>query len=297
VRHRFRLLVAVAVLAAPLAHAQSVVLNSKTLNGLRQRLRTGPPPDVVIDEPLVLTQPETWVVKRLRLQGRGMIYLQQFDLDLTIQQELQSTRTLLGSFLPNSRAKDGKAGAEGSGAPGGAGDDGLNAGNLTLRLPAGLPSRPLSIELGGQSGGNGGKGGSGAPGRSGSPGTPSRSGVFNCVQMATAGAPGERGGDGGDGGPGGACGRGGTVRIDHAHVTYVLLVSANSSPGRGGNGGAPGPGGSGGQGGNGSGFCSGAPSGRRGDPGARGKPGAIGASCIPPEKVDLTPPAAKRKKK
>jgi hypothetical protein len=302
VRHHFALIVATAVLSVPSvqAQSQSITLNSRSLPAVRQQLRTGPPPDVVIQDALILTQPEVWIVRSLRLQGNGVVYLQQFDLDLTIQRELQLTtfvKPLFVSFPPNSRAKDGRSGDPGAGAVGGAGEPGLNAGTLTLRLPPKAPSRIMPVDLEGQSGGNGGSGGSGAPGRAGAAGRASASGVFNCVQAGTSGAPGERGGDGGEGGPGGACGRGGTLRVDHEHVVQVMLVSLYASAGRGGNGGAPGPGGAGGQGGVGGSFCSGASSGRPGDPGVRGKPGLPGADCIQAEKVDLTPPSSSRKKK
>lgn len=300
-RHRFALLIAAAVLCAPSVSAQMIVLNAKSVDDLRSQLRNGPPPDVVINEPLVLGQNETWVVKRLRFERGGRIYLQQFDLDLTVREELQLTtwtQPLFVSFLPKSKAIDGKPGRDRTGETGGAGADGLSSGNLTLRLPAKTPNRAFPVDLEGQSGGNGGKGGSGAPGTPGALGTRAMSGVFNCIRPATPGSPGGRGGNGGDGGPGGACGRGGTIRIDHEHFSQAIPVTASlAAPGRGGSGGDPGPGGPGGEGGLGGGFCSSAPNGNAGSPGDRGKTGSIGGSCIAGEKVDLGTTAVRRKKK
>jgi hypothetical protein len=272
-----------AAAATPAGAAANLYLSQHTLDQARQQLASGPPPDLIIAEPVRLTQQERWIVKDIRFEGNGVLYLQQYDLDLTVQGEWKlrsNARALFASFAPdNQKARDGANGT--------AGDDGLPGGVLTLHLRK-APERPVPVDLQGQSGGNGGNGGNGSAGLPGQGGRAAKSGVFNCVLLATPGGSGGRGGNGGDAGPGGACGRGGVLRIDGGRLelfpftqTFVPQPGQPGRAGKGGPGGAPGPGGPGG------GFCSGSPSGQPGPAGNDGRPARGGASCTPPGRIDL----------
>lgn len=298
-RRHFAALAVLAAAAWSTHAADSLRLTQGSLDALRPQLSgaSGAAPDLIVSDPVVLRQSERWVVHNLRVDGAGAIYLQQFDLDLTILGDLQSTgaRPLFLSYPPgNQKAPDGAAAPAGSGLNGSPGRDGAPAGILTLHLRK-APDRPVPFDLQGQSGGNGGDGANGGPGRPGAMGKPGKSGVFNCVAIAGPGFPGDRGRSGGNGGNGGACGRPGELRIDGAPLELFPLVrSFDGRPGNGGRGGYGGPGGPGGPGGAGGGFCGGGSPGPDGPKGEMGRPGAAGAPCGAPQRVAL---AARRKGK
>jgi hypothetical protein len=295
-----RHIAAFAVLAAAAwsTHAaDSLRLTQGSVDNLRPLLSgaSGAAPDLVIGEPVALRQSERWVVRSLRFEGAGAIYLQQSDLDLTILGDLQSTgaRPLFLSYRPgNQKAADGAPAPAGSGLNGSPGRDGAPAGILTLRLNK-APDRPVPVDLQGQSGGNGGDGANGGPGRPGTMGKPGKSGVFNCVVIAGSGFPGDRGRSGGNGGNGGACGRPGELRVEGAPLELFPFVRTfDGRPGNGGQGGYGGPGGPGGTGGAGGGFCGGGSQGPEGPKGEMGRPGGPGAGCGTPQRVSL---ASRRK--
>ena len=287
-----RLFVSLAVALAAFA-ADAVTLTQANLAEVRARMQTRSrdPIDLDINEPITLSQNETWIVDDVNIGPRGIIFLREYSLDITLDElKLTSSGVVFASFPPSeSKAPDGGAGANGgasggSGSAGQPGANGKNAGDLTLRI-ADKAVGTIVVMLNGQSGGNGGRGGNGAAGRPGTDGKPGTPGVFNCVKPAIAGTAGTPGGNGGNGGAAGACGQGGTLRILYGRTLprFELRNAAPARPGSRGQGGAAGPGGRGGGAVPGVSFCTGLPAAIPGASGAGGRAGAAASgTCQPP---------------
>jgi hypothetical protein len=305
VRFRNAALFVVCIFVSSAALAAS--LTQRNLVEMRDRMRDGET-DIEIAEPISLTQDETWDVEDVTFTGRGVIYLREFDLDLTVRHDLKvrnSTGPVFVSFPQDEwRAPNGSGGQSGqkpeaSGAPGARGYDGKSAGNLTIRAFDAVEGRVL-VTLNGQNGGYGGPGGNGAPGPSGIPGKAGKPGVFNCIQRATPPTAGGRGGNGGRGGDGGSCGQGGVLRVYYRRKTpppIELAGVARAANGNAGSGGTGGPGGAGGAGAQGGSFCPGTSAGKPGPNGLRGSDGVSPkATCDPPraEAPVRIAPAAKK---
>lgn len=186
------------------------------------------------------------------------------------------------------------------GAVGGSGDNGRNAGNLTLSIGTLVltdDAKALRIDLSGQ---DGGAGGPGVAGQQGSPGADGKDAAISCHRAKTPDGPellcscrqratnGEKGGTGaagGDGGLGGSGGNGGnaSIKLANGDPQAIVAVSHGGAGGHGGPGGAGGGAGPGGRGGQGADECG---YGRTGDNGDAGPSGLDRSTTIAPGGVD-----------
>ena len=300
-------IVLLGIVAFPrLVIGSEVELSQANIAEYLQRLRTPSKQDYVISGPISLKgitgATENWNVRNITFKPGAAIYIGSTNLTLTVEGLLtpgSNYGVVFGAYPPNeAKAQSGLDGAAGplgptspapasAGGQGGRGADGLpgqnglRAGNLTLRLRK-LPSLSFSVALKAQDGGDGGAGGPGGGGGTGQKGRPGDSGAFGCNRGGDNGGGGGRGGDGGNGGIGGFCGAGGQtlVLIPEELVAKmqeaITIDRTSASSGSGGKPGVGGPGGPGGQGGDGSGFCGG------GGPGAPGPQGGVGSTPAKP---------------
>ncbi|MBD1384711.1 hypothetical protein IDJ75_05430 [Mucilaginibacter rigui] len=198
------------------------------------------------------------------------------------------------------KGDNGQAGSNGqtgaNGLPGKMGENGENAGSVSLISKTFHPSAEVQLIAIGGDGGNGGKGQDGGAGQNGGNGGNGGKGgkgsITSCGHSPKKGGKGGdggnggNGGNGGDGGQGGDGGDGGLVKVYSLKNNIApLIYTINNTGGKGGNAGEGGIGGQGGlgatagkggKGGNGDIFAGIAGSGLGGEPGTNGQRGNDG---------------------